>query len=362
MVWYYHHPNVSTDEEIRDTLLTSLLPLLRSHAASSRKVTLAITGVLIDRIAQVAPKALGELRTLIDDGVCELAGTTYHEALPPLLPIRYLKRQVERDLTAKSLHLDYVPTFFHPTAFTWSGALQEVLPEFGFRRLIIDEAHYVYATSTQLWRWKVGRDAEMTTLLQPTFLDRRELHRQYRYSVGGDQSLLCFIRDVELGRALSFGFTGAIHRPLDREGLDAVVARLSNSLSNDTCITLADDGDRVNAVSLASYERFLRALPEDVFSTPGDITSDRNEKALAYLPSFSIADQQKFWLSDLDSVQYLRLLDEIYACDVPLELEEDLLELQDVFFLFWKTVPRKRYYLEKALILWRRVKVNQANH
>lgn len=355
LLWYYHQPTVSTDAEVNDLLLTSFLPLVRSHAASSRKVTIAITGALVDRIARVDPRALDELRALLDDGICELAGTTYHEAFPPFLPVRYLKRQIERDLDVKWSRLRHVPTLFHPTAFTWSGALQEILPELGFHRLVIDEAHYVYATSTQLWRWTVGSNTQLASVLQPTFLDRGELHRPYSYAIDDDRSLICFIRDLELVRDLSFGSTGAIHHPLEGQVLEELIERLTGLLRHDTCITLADDGDRVNPVSLVPYQRLLDALPEDAFSTPGENTEDARLKPLSYLPSFSIADHHQFWLVDLDSVHYLRLLEEIYRSDVPLELEEDVLELQDVFFLFWKTVPRKRYYLEKALALRDRV-------
>jgi hypothetical protein len=45
----------------------------------------------------------------------------------------------------------------------------------------------------------------------------------------------------------------------------------------------------------------------------------------------------------------------IYRAGVPDELEDALLELQDVFFLFWKAVPCKRYYQDRLLALWERV-------
>jgi hypothetical protein len=62
-----------------------------------------------------------------------------------------------------------------------------------------------------------------------------------------------------------------------------------------------------------------------------------------------------FWLHDLDALHYAKILDEIHRAGVPRELEDVLLELQDVFFLFWKTLPRKSYYLHRLLALWRRV-------
>lgn len=355
LVWYYHQPTVSTDAEVNDMVVTSLLPLLRAHAATSRKFTIAITGVLVERLAEVAPSALAQLRALLESGICELGGTTYHEAFPPFLPIRYLRRQLDRDLTVKAAHLGDAPTFFHPTAFTWASSLAFILPEFGFRRFVIDETHYTYATATQLWRWTVGPNAQLASTLQTTMLDRRELHIPYRYRTDDSQSLTCFIRDFELVREFSLGSSGLIHRPLESEARDRFLEYVTRLEGGGRCLTLADDGDRITPVSLAAYQRVLHEFPEDVFVTPRDGCGEREEKELVYLPSFSIADHHNFWLADIDSVHYLRLLDEMYARGVPRELEDDLLELQDVFFLFWKTVPRKRYYLEKALTLWKRV-------
>jgi hypothetical protein len=347
---------VSTDAEIKDLVDTSFLPLIRAHAATSRKVTIAITGVLVERIATVDPSALGEFRSLLDSRVCEVAGATYHEAFPPFLPIRYLLRQIERDTAVKRNYLGQVPTFFHASAFTWTSALEHILRDLAFRGFVIDEAHYTYATATQLWRWTVGNNAKLTSVLQPTMLDRRELHFPYSYR-SDDRSgeLTCFIRDFALVRKFSFGSSGLIHRPFERQAVDSFVDDLVPLLEDERRLTLADDGDRVNPISLAAYQEILRRLPEEVFVTPRDRNRGPEPKELVYLPSFSIADLNEFWLADIDSVNYLRLLDEIYAAGVPGELEEDLLELQDVFFLFWKTVPRKRYYLDNALALWKRV-------
>ena len=54
----------------------------------------------------------------------------------------------------------------------------------------------------------------------------------------------------------------------------------------------------------------------------------------------------------------MRVLDEIYRAGVPDEYEDALLELQDVFFLFWKTLARKRYYAERLMQLWTQVAAN----
>ena len=122
-------------------------------------------------------------------------------------------------------------------------------------------------------------------------------------------------------------------------------------------VTLADDGDRVNPVSLAGYETLLRSLPSEAVVTVAPADDERPEHALLYLPSFSLADQWRFWLEDVDAVAYTRALDEIHRRGLPPELDNEMLELQDVFFLFWKVSPRKRYYLEKLYARMRQLEL-----
>jgi hypothetical protein len=164
------------------------------------------------------------------------------------------------------------------------------------------------------------------------------------------------VRDFGLVRRISFGTLGALHRPLDEEAIGAAAADVVQLVEAGGRITLADDGDRINPVSLAGYRAFLELLPPGATVCPRDLNREiAGATELLYLPSFSIADVRGFWLHDLDGLHYARILDEIYRAGVPDELEDALLELQDVFFLFWKILPRKRYYLDRLLALWRSV-------
>ena len=189
-------------------------------------------------------------------------------------------------------------------------------------------------------------------------VDRRELHRPYVHPVRGEVAgrLVCFVRDFGLVQRISFGTTGVLHRPLEEEATAAAAADVVRLVEGGGRITLADDGDRINPVSLAGYQRFLELLPPHATVLPRELGSDlAGATGLLYLPSFSIADVRGFWLHDLDGLHYTRILDEIYRAGVPEELEDALLELQDVFFLFWKTIPRKSYYLDRLHALWRQV-------
>lgn len=358
IAWYYHLPAACVDEEVEDLVDASLLPLIQAHRATGRKVLLALTGALVDRIAAVRPSANEEVRALVEDGLCELGGTTYHEVFPPLLPLHYLRRQIERDVETKHARFAIEPTAFYPPNLTWTSTLPALIAEAGYGGALLDEDHYVLATSTQLWRWTVQRGSRLETTLHETMIDRRELHRPYVHSVRADvaRRLVCFVRDFGLVRRISFGTAGVLHRPLEEEAIDAAAADVVRLVEGGGRITLADDGDRINPVSLAGYRRFLELLPPGATVLPGDLGSDlAGATELLYLPSFSIADVREFWLHDLDSLHYARVLDEIYRTGVPEELEDVLLELQDVFFLFWKTLPRKSYYLDRLLALWREV-------
>lgn len=358
IAWYYHLPAVCGDDEVGDLIDTSLLPLVQAHRETGRKILLALTGALVDRLAALRPSAIESVGGLVEDGLCELGGTTYHEVFPPLLPLRYLHLQIERDLETKRARFGIEPTVFYPPNFTWTSTLPTLLAEAGFDGALLDEDHYVLATSTQLWRWTVQRGSRMATTLHETMVDRRELHRPYVHPVRGglEERLTCFVRDFDLVRRISFGTTGVLHRPLEEDAIAAAAADVAGLVEAGGRVTLADDGDRINPVSLAGYRRFLELLPPGATVLPGDLGSDlAGATELLYLPSFSIADVHGFWLHDLDSVHYARVLDEIYRTGVPEELEDVLLELQDVFFLFWKTLPRKSYYLDRLLALWREV-------
>lgn len=117
-------------------------------------------------------------------------------------------------------------------------------------------------------------------------------------------------------------------------------------------ITFADDGDRVNPVSLYPYERFLDLIGEDTCVLPAHLGTDPDRPLMPYLPSWAPDGLDEFLRDGADSAHYLSLLDDLYHLDTMSAAgEEELLALQDVFFLFWKTLGRKREYLRRILNL-----------
>ncbi len=359
LCWYYHLPSIASDAELSELARESLAPLLAIHAKLGLPLTLAITGSLLERIGRREPRLHRTLAARVEAGGVELAGTFQHEIFPPAVPYRHLLAHLERDREAKAALAGRAPTTFHPPNFTWVALLGRILGASGFERVLLHQEHFTLCHATQTWRWDPEPTQALRSVLLDTTLDARERRLPHRHPVelGGERrELTVLFRDFELVRRLSFGTEGAIHRPLDGRALDEAIALARARLDEGSPVVLADDGDRVNAISLSAYERFLEGLPASAFGTVRGLPADASRE-LAYIPSYSIAPLQAFWLGDLDAVHYLALLGELYALEARGEVEADeLLELEDVFFLFWKVHARKQAYLDRvhALLARRR--------
>lgn len=352
VAWYYHLPSVSTDEEINDIVKTSLGPLLSLHKRYRRPFTLSITGSLLKRIDNTNKSILGLMKELMDIKILEISATFYYEIYPPVVPYEYIKLHIKKDIETKEELLGVAPSTFYPPNFTWVSILSQLLPDFGIRHVILDEDHYKLCFKVQTWKWDLFKTNEMETLLVDTFLDRTELHRIYRHKVKNsdkENTLILFFRNFDIVKKLSFGISGLFHKPLDWGNLEKYLQETISQLDHRDYITLADDGDRINPVSLYNYGKFLKNFNDINFVTPSSINYTNIDLSyVPYLPSYSLGDMRSFWLRDLDSIHYSNLLNDIYALNYCLKgVEEDIMELQDVYFIFWKTISRKKYYMEK---------------
>jgi hypothetical protein len=356
-VWYYHLPSVSSEEEIEDLVESSINPLLSIHIETGIPFTLAITGCLLERIAKYENTIL-MLKKLIKKGCVEIAATCFYEIYPPIIPFRYLRMHLLKDINLKKGILDYKPVSFYPPNFTWVSILEPILLDLDIKNVVLDSEHYNYSCKTQVWKWSSEKN-KLNTLLKETVVDSKEIHRIYKTSfknTNNDVSL--FFRDFQIIEKLSFGNTGMFHQPYNWEELKEYCADLKLNLRENEFLTIADDGDRINPVSIQNYTLFLNEFESHLFYKLNDLSTPKyafNE--IPYLPSFSIGDHQGFWTSDLDSVHYINLMEQVYQHDQDIHrfgFEDDILDLQDVYFLFWKTISRKKYYLNKLHTLLRK--------
>ena len=344
LAWYFHLPWVATDAEVEDLVRESLRPLITTHAHLGAPFVLAITGVLLERIAANHADLIDEIRALMDSGVVEIAGCFFHEVLPPTLPPSELESHAASDLEPKQLLFGHRPEVFFPGNFAWVASLNQLLPSLGVRRTILDGSHLTRATATQRWHWSIDGETVFADSLIPLGLSRTALHQPYRLTTrdGGDLSLL--FRDTAAVMAFSAGRSGAIQEPLTTAALGNAIGML---VEGGEIITLADDGDRVNALSILAYRRFLESVGPSRFVTSAAGAAYARRR-LDYLPGFSIADLHRFWLADADSLHWLTALDELRRAQPELSTDPAFLRLHDVYPLFWRNHWRCRLFWQAA--------------
>jgi len=347
LCWYFHLPSVTTNDEIIDSINYNIIPLLRSHLQNKKKFSIAITGSLLKRISEIDKTVLELLHLLIKKNLVEILGTFYYEIYPPIIPFDYIKQHIEKDLSIKEYLLGVSPVSFYSSNFTWMSILEFVLSEYGYKNCILDFENFKYSTNVQTWKWSTFDNLEMKTVLDNKFMLKGEGNLIYH-----TEYLNFVFRDNVLTKKFCFGNKNVLHNQMQPEFVDEFIIELQSQINDNKFITLCDDGDRINPVSYINYEYFLYKIDKDICSFARSIDSDQIEKIkIDYMPSYSIAKHYEFWLRDIDSMMYIKLLDEVYSKMANCKYNENIeivLELQDVYFIFWKTLSRKKYYLKKV--------------
>ncbi|HKE49865.1 MAG TPA: hypothetical protein VKE25_00005, partial [Actinomycetes bacterium] len=214
----------------------------------------------------------------------------------------------------------------------------------GIEGVLLDSRHLAAATTARAWKWSTDALGGVTATDTPTFVSPWEHRRLRTLSVGTSGGLRLAFRDWPLTRALTFGNDGAIHRP-DRD----LPALLTGCESQDLLV-LADDGDRIGPVSRRGYEELL-----DVAEHRVDWQALRDEESplppLRELPGFSQPGFDQLLWTSLDARVYWSLLDQIAAQPIDGPQLERLLELQEIFYPFWKGASRRQWYLDAAIAL-----------
>jgi Glycosyl hydrolase family 57 len=344
LIWYYHLPWVSDDAELGDLARESLGPLLAAHEETRSPVTLALSGALLARLSVLAPEQMARLRALVATGLVEIAGTFHHEVFPAFLSNRHLAAHLQADRETKRSLLGVTPASFVPGNFTWVPAMARLLVRHAYNAIVLDADHGHRAVSVQRWRWSSGPTSRFAGVLSPSVLSPRDLNHPYRLlgSARTGEDLGVVFRDMTAVRAISYGDSGFIQQPLDTARQRDALALL-NEVSG-VCV-LADDGDRVNALSALAYRRFLEIIGSDRVITLGEAATAQAPRYLEFLPGHATADLYNFWLAGPDAWHWLKLLEELHQTR-PDDLSDSVLRLHDVYPLFWRNHWRCRLFYD----------------
>lgn len=349
--WYYHLPPCASAHEVELIAGESLNLLLDAHLRSGAPVALAITGSLLARLEAQHPDCVALLVRAVGAGVVEPLATSYHEVCPFLIPPRYLRRQIECDLALKTRMFGRAPRTFWPGNFAWSPVLAPMLAALGIGSVLIDEAHLRAAHQTQLWHWLHADALAMETTLVDTMVGEAVAGSVFMLEGGGAAPMRVLVQSTAMRRALSFGTRGAIHRAWDDAELDTVLAGLdaAGAFAPGVHLLCADDGDRINPVSIHQYRRLLQHAGHALVAPSTTVATEAPE-VLEFLPAHAPGGMA-FWTDEV-STAYLRVLDELYrAADLGILAADEVLPLQDVFPLFWKRIARARWFYDRAWAL-----------
>jgi hypothetical protein len=346
--WYFHLPPCHTEAEFDTCADGSLALLIAAHESHRAPAVVAITGHLLSQIERRRPALLTPLRGLIAGGTLELAATTYYEIAPHLVSPSQFSTQLEADFRIKQRLFGVLPSTFWSGNFGWSPIMGRTLGRHGIRTLLLDEPHLRSTTRTQLWKWLRGAEISPRSYLVDTGCSEADVARPYALDQANEATLTLLFRSTAMHHRFSFGVEGCIHQPWDDAATDSLLVSLKQRTDRGGTETLflGDDGDRINAVSIHQYKRFLKecARQLQLASCTWDVASaDRMEFLCAHASSGLIEP------NDLGGRAYLAVLAEIadHVAAGRLEIAETL-PLYDVFPLFWTRISRSRWFYDRA--------------
>lgn len=108
------------------------------------KVSMSLSGVLIEQLEMFMPEALESFRKLVKEGDVELLGQTYYHSLASLFsePDEF-KEQVRMHAKLMRKTFGFNPTIFENTEFIYNDEIAEVVKGLGFKAMLTEGAERV---------------------------------------------------------------------------------------------------------------------------------------------------------------------------------------------------------------------------
>jgi len=104
------------------------------------RVSLSITGVLIEQLSKEFPEVLKSFQDLVATGRCELVAETYYHSLASLYSKEEFEDQVEMQRKKFKEVFDYEPKFFRNTELVYDNEIGKLVEEMGFDGVLAEGA------------------------------------------------------------------------------------------------------------------------------------------------------------------------------------------------------------------------------
>ena len=270
------------------------LELINAHKGEF-KVTLSISGTVLEQFDRYAPEVIESFRRLAQTGDVEFLSETYYHSLASLASETEFKHQVLKHKDAIEHYFGVTPKAFRNTELIYSDAIGQMVSEMGFKAMLTEGAKHVLG-------WK-----------SPNFL----------YSCANAPALKLLLKNSSLSDDIAFRFSdrGWSDWPLTCE---KYLSWIKSAAQNDDIVNLFMDyetfGEHQKAQS--GIFDFMRYLPEAViadgefeFVTPSQAVKKHRPVATLDVPDpISWADEERdltAWLgNELQNDAFKKLYDQ----------------------------------------------------
>jgi alpha-amylase len=96
------------------------------------KLSMSITGILLEQLEADFPEVLKSFKDLVDTGCCELVSETYYHSLASVYSKEEFKYQVAKQNKMFQKLFNYTPAFFRNTELVYNNDIASVVNEMGF--------------------------------------------------------------------------------------------------------------------------------------------------------------------------------------------------------------------------------------
>ena len=102
------------------------------------KLSLSITGILLEQLEAEFPQVLQSFKDLVDTGCCELVSETYYHSLASVYSADEFRHQVELQNNALKKHFDFSPKFFRNTELVYNNNIAAMVEQMGFSGMLAE--------------------------------------------------------------------------------------------------------------------------------------------------------------------------------------------------------------------------------
>jgi len=114
-----------------------LLGLMR-RSKGRFKVSMSITGILLEQLEAEFPEVLKSFKDLVDTGCCELVSETYYHSLASVGSAPEFSRQVQKQNAMMEKLFGYKPKFFRNTELVYNNDIAKEVSKMGFLGMLAE--------------------------------------------------------------------------------------------------------------------------------------------------------------------------------------------------------------------------------